>query len=82
MHTSWTALSDTTKLILLSSRGLGLAVTQLLLDKFGCIVVAISRTRTPEIEQLLATHGGSLSVIECDVSVFMASPCPLLSSGP
>ena len=47
-------------------RGIGLAVTRLLLQKFHANVIAISRTRTQELIQL---SSDSLMVIECDVLV-------------
>jgi hypothetical protein len=50
-------------------RGLGLAVATLLLEKFGAIVVAISRTKTPELQALQSAHSASLLVIESDVLV-------------
>jgi NAD(P)-dependent dehydrogenase (short-subunit alcohol dehydrogenase family) len=60
------------------SRGIGLAVTKLLVEEFGAIVVAISRTRTPELADLLGMHKGSLLAVECSVSV-LASPSFCLS---
>ncbi|TCD68187.1 hypothetical protein EIP91_011358 [Steccherinum ochraceum] len=51
-----------------ASKGIGLAVTRLLLDKFGANVVAISRTTTPELSQLHQSHAKSLLIHECDVT--------------
>jgi len=51
-----------------ASKGIGLAVTRILLESLGSIVVAISRTRTPEIVQLLKTHASTLFPIECSVT--------------
>ncbi|PBL02447.1 NAD(P)-binding protein [Armillaria gallica] len=48
-----------------ASRGIGLAVVKILLETFEANVVAISRTRTPELE-VLASDG--LLHIQCDVS--------------
>ncbi|KAF8913967.1 hypothetical protein CPB84DRAFT_1860922 [Gymnopilus junonius] len=48
-----------------ASKGIGLAVTNILLHKFNANVVAISRTRTPQLVQL---HCESLLIIECDVT--------------
>ena len=49
-----------------ASRGIGLAVTRHLLHKFNANVVAISRSRTPELIELSSE---SLLIVECDVSV-------------
>ncbi|EKM59219.1 uncharacterized protein PHACADRAFT_205397 [Phanerochaete carnosa HHB-10118-sp] len=51
-----------------ASKGLGLAVTKLLLEKFGSIVVAIARTRTPELQTLSLAHGSALLFVELDVT--------------
>ncbi|THH15215.1 hypothetical protein EW146_g5237 [Bondarzewia mesenterica] len=51
-----------------ASKGLGLAITTILLKEFNATVVAISRTRTPEIIELLNAHTGSLKVVECSVT--------------
>jgi NAD(P)-dependent dehydrogenase (short-subunit alcohol dehydrogenase family) len=47
-------------------RGIGLAVTKILLQEFDAAVVAISRTETPELSELKAKHS-SLLVNLCDV---------------
>ena len=47
-------------------RGIGLAVTRHLLRKFNVNVVAISRSRTPE---LLELSSESLLIVNCDMSV-------------
>ncbi|KAH9179686.1 short-chain dehydrogenase [Lactarius sanguifluus] len=43
-----------------ASRGIGLAATSFLLEAFNATVVAISRTRTPELDALATAHPGSL----------------------
>jgi NAD(P)-dependent dehydrogenase (short-subunit alcohol dehydrogenase family) len=52
--------------ISLVDRGIGLAITRILLDKFEANVVAISRSRTAELVEL---SSASLTIIQCDVSV-------------
>ncbi|KAG1730681.1 uncharacterized protein EDB91DRAFT_1059275 [Suillus paluster] len=51
-----------------ASRGIGLAVTQSLLKELNANVVTISRTRTPELSQLIEEHKQSLLTIECDIT--------------
>ncbi|KAH8105882.1 short-chain dehydrogenase [Cristinia sonorae] len=51
-----------------ASKGIGLAVARILLDKFNSNVVAISRTRTPELGELHNAHAESLMVHECNVT--------------
>jgi NAD(P)-dependent dehydrogenase (short-subunit alcohol dehydrogenase family) len=58
-------------------RGIGLAVTRLLLEKFKVAVVAISRTESSELQQLAQAHGQALLHFSCDVSV---STSPVVSS--
>ncbi|KAJ6628693.1 hypothetical protein B0H10DRAFT_1988834 [Mycena sp. CBHHK59/15] len=48
-----------------ASKGIGLAVTRILLKKFNVNVVALSRTHTPE---LLALASDSLLLVDCDVA--------------
>ncbi|KAF8165276.1 hypothetical protein B0H34DRAFT_780231 [Crassisporium funariophilum] len=48
-----------------ASKGIGLAVTKLLLQKFNANVVAISRSCTPELFKL---SSDSLQIVECDVT--------------
>ncbi|KAI0053583.1 NAD(P)-binding protein [Auriscalpium vulgare] len=50
-----------------ASRGLGLAVATILLS-LDAAVVAISRSRTPELDKLAAAHPDSLQVVQCDVT--------------
>ncbi|KAK7061791.1 short-chain dehydrogenase/reductase family protein [Favolaschia claudopus] len=50
-----------------ASKGIGLAVTTILLRKFKANVVALSRTKTPEI-LALASESNSLVVLEGDVT--------------
>lgn len=50
-------------------RGIGFAVATILIEKFNSNVVAISRTKTPELLGLMKAHSRSLLAIECDVSV-------------
>lgn len=51
-----------------ASKGLGLAVTKLLLEKFGCVVVAIARTRTQDVTALSQAHGSTFLFIQLDVT--------------
>ncbi|KAI0773445.1 short-chain dehydrogenase [Irpex lacteus] len=51
-----------------ASKGIGLAVTKLLLEKFGTAVVAISRSESPELQQLAQAHGQALLHFKCDVT--------------
>ncbi|KAI0081735.1 short-chain dehydrogenase [Panus rudis PR-1116 ss-1] len=51
-----------------ASKGIGLAVTRLLLTEFEAIVVALSRTRSPELLELRASHSSALLSVECDVT--------------
>lgn len=51
-----------------ASKGIGLAVTKILLESLDAIVVAISRTRTPELVELLKTHTSTLFTIERSVT--------------
>lgn len=48
-----------------ASKGIGLAVTRHLLHKFNANVIAISRSRTPELIELSSE---SLLIVECDVT--------------
>ncbi|KAH9077162.1 short-chain dehydrogenase [Lactarius deliciosus] len=52
-----------------ASRGIGLAATSFLLEAFNATVVAISRTRTPELDALATAHPGSLQAVQCDMPV-------------
>src|SRR5438477_5317116 len=54
--------------ICLAGRGIGLAVTNILLTEFGAVVAALSRTKTLELSELEAKHS-ALLFSECDVSV-------------
>ncbi|TDL29567.1 short-chain dehydrogenase [Rickenella mellea] len=51
-----------------ASKGIGLAVTKILLEDFNAIVVALSRTRTPELLDLLNRHQSTLMTFEADVT--------------
>ncbi|KAI9001048.1 short-chain dehydrogenase [Trametes punicea] len=51
-----------------ASKGLGLAVTKILLETFNTNVVALSRTKTPELRSLAEAHRESLLALECDVT--------------
>jgi len=53
---------------LTASRGIGLAITRILLDDFKVQVVAISRSRSPALFELQLAHP-QLEVVECDVCV-------------
>ncbi|KAH9844269.1 uncharacterized protein C8Q71DRAFT_731961 [Rhodofomes roseus] len=51
-----------------ASKGLGLAATKILLDEFGAIVVALSRSETVELTDLKQSHTGALLIIKGDVT--------------
>ncbi|KIJ70033.1 hypothetical protein HYDPIDRAFT_104715 [Hydnomerulius pinastri MD-312] len=51
-----------------ASKGIGIAVVRSLLEEHGANVVAISRSRTPELNELAGKHGTSLFISECDVT--------------
>ncbi|KAI0677585.1 short-chain dehydrogenase [Trametes maxima] len=51
-----------------ASKGLGLAIAKILLETFSANVVALSRTKTPELRALGDTHAESLLALECDVA--------------
>jgi len=51
-----------------ASRGIGLAVTSLLLEKFKATVIAISRTRSAEFDALASAHSETLQSIQCDIA--------------
>ncbi|KAH7887678.1 hypothetical protein F5I97DRAFT_2010812 [Phlebopus sp. FC_14] len=51
-----------------ASKGIGLAVTTSLLEEHRALVVALSRSTTPELNQLCDRHGSSLLSVECDVT--------------
>ncbi|KAH9853508.1 short-chain dehydrogenase [Lenzites betulinus] len=50
-----------------ASKGLGLAIAKILLETFNANVVALSRTKTPELRSLADAHPDSLLALECDV---------------
>ncbi|KAI0310802.1 hypothetical protein OF83DRAFT_828574 [Amylostereum chailletii] len=51
-----------------ASKGLGLAVASILLGSLKATVVAISRTRTPQLTQLATSHPHDLRIIDCNVT--------------
>ncbi|KII95116.1 hypothetical protein PLICRDRAFT_202634 [Plicaturopsis crispa FD-325 SS-3] len=51
-----------------ASKGIGLAVTRILLEIFGAVVVTISRTKTPELQELSDNNPSSVLAIEADVT--------------
>lgn len=51
-----------------ASKGIGLAVAKILLETFDARVVAISRTRSPELLELLERHTTRVLTVECDVT--------------
>ncbi|KAG9006044.1 hypothetical protein FRB94_001025 [Tulasnella sp. JGI-2019a] len=51
-----------------ASRGIGLAVTRILLSKFAVDVVAFQRTTSPELTLLKEAHNKSLTIVEGDVT--------------
>lgn len=75
-----TSFSSSLRLSLLYFRGIGLAVTKLLLEKFNAIVVGIARSQTPAISSLLDVHSSSLLFIKADVYVLLLFPPKTLTS--
>ncbi|KAK9898448.1 short-chain dehydrogenase [Cystobasidium minutum MCA 4210] len=51
-----------------ASRGLGLACARILLDKFNCNVVTISRSMTEELQGLKKEFNGRIEVVQGDVT--------------
>ncbi|KAK7695887.1 hypothetical protein QCA50_000525 [Cerrena zonata] len=51
-----------------ASKGIGLAITRILLEQLGATVATFSRTKSPELLSLLEKHSASLLPIECDVA--------------
>ncbi|KAF9226540.1 NAD(P)-binding protein [Gyrodon lividus] len=51
-----------------ASKGIGFAVTKSLLEEHNANVVALSRSRTPELDILIEAHRCSLLAIPCDVT--------------
>ncbi|VDC07294.1 unnamed protein product [Peniophora sp. CBMAI 1063] len=50
-----------------ASRGLGLAVAQILLG-FNAVVVAINRSRTAQLDQLAAQYPDALKIVQCSAT--------------
>jgi len=57
------------RLIFVLPRGIGLAATSFLLGTFNATVIAISRTRTPELDALATAHPETLQVVQCNMLV-------------
>ncbi|OBZ70436.1 putative oxidoreductase C30D10.05c [Grifola frondosa] len=51
-----------------ASKGLGLAITKILLEEFNAVVVALSRSQNPGMAELHKAHHDSLLLLECDVT--------------
>ena len=51
-------------------RGIGLAATSILLKSFKATVVAISRTRSVELNALADAHPETLQIVQCNMPVF------------
>ncbi|RPD67201.1 short-chain dehydrogenase [Lentinus tigrinus ALCF2SS1-7] len=51
-----------------ASKGLGLAIAKILLEKFNANVVALSRTKGPDLQSLVDSHKDALLALECDVT--------------
>lgn len=51
-----------------ASRGIGLACARILLDKFSCNVVTLSRSMTSELEELSKQFEGKIEVVQGDVA--------------
>ena len=60
-------------------RGIGLAATSILLKTFKATVVAISRTRSSELDALATAHPGALQIIQCNMPVSFRHSLPSLS---
>ncbi|KAL1743766.1 hypothetical protein HDZ31DRAFT_64767 [Schizophyllum fasciatum] len=61
-------MSQRTVLVTGATRGIGLAITRFLLEEYKVRVIALARSRTPEIEELAKKFEGSLHLASCDVS--------------
>jgi hypothetical protein len=57
-------------------RGIGLVATSFLLEKFKATVIAISRTRSSELNALAGAHPETLQIVECDMPVLVAFSVP------
>ncbi|KAH9943474.1 short-chain dehydrogenase [Epithele typhae] len=51
-----------------ASKGLGFAIAKILLGTFNANVIALSRTRGPDLQALADAHGDALMAVECDVA--------------
>lgn len=51
-----------------ASRGIGLACARILVEKFNCNVVTLSRSLSKELEQLQSEHKERLEVVQGDVT--------------
>lgn len=66
-HTHFVTMSKTI-LVTGASRGIGLACARILLDKFSCNVVTLSRSMTSELEELSKQFEGKIEVVQGDVA--------------
>ncbi|EJU06080.1 NADP-binding protein [Dacryopinax primogenitus] len=57
-----------------ASRGLGLAVTKILLQEFHARVVTIFRTVTPELQALKDHYGGDIQLVQGDIAAPRSLP--------
>ncbi|KAF8484749.1 short-chain dehydrogenase [Russula ochroleuca] len=51
-----------------ASRGIGLAATSFLLETFKATVIAISRTRSSELDALATAHPEALQIVQCNIT--------------
>ncbi|KAF8551458.1 NAD(P)-binding protein [Imleria badia] len=61
-------MSNPVVLVTGASKGIGLAVVKVLLEEHGARVVALARSSTPELTQLIDAYPASLLAISCDVT--------------
>jgi NAD(P)-dependent dehydrogenase (short-subunit alcohol dehydrogenase family) len=60
-------------------RGIGLAATSFLLKTFKATVIAISRTRSSELDALATAHPDALQIVQCNMPVPFGPSLPSLS---
>jgi hypothetical protein len=60
-------------------RGIGLAATSFLLETYKATVIAISRTRSSELDALATAHPETLQIVQCNMLVLFGSSLPSLS---